>query len=65
MVVKNIIFQNMKMARETPLPPFMANAISNFHLDYLNLSLPCRKKYVTYYDCILQNYLLLMTIENR
>ena len=53
------------MARETPLPPFMANAISNFHLDYLNLSLPCRKKYVTYYDCILQNYLLLMTIENR
>ena len=33
-----IIFQNTLMARETP-PPFMANAILNFHFCFLNHSL--------------------------
>ena len=42
MVFKKIIFQNSLMANETPSrppPPFMANAILNFHFDYLNPSL--------------------------
>ena len=42
MVFKKIIFQNSLMALETPSrppPPFMANAILNFHFDYLNTSL--------------------------
>ena len=37
-----IIFQNRYMALETPLrppPPFMANAILNFHFDFLHPSL--------------------------
>ena len=34
-----IIFQNRYVALETPPPPFMANAILNFHFDYLNPSL--------------------------
>ena len=36
-----IIFQNRYVALETGLdpPPFMANAILNFHFDYLNSSL--------------------------
>ena len=42
MVFKKIIFQNSLMANETPSrppPPFMANAILNFHFDYLTPSL--------------------------
>ena len=42
MVFKKIIFQNRYVALETPsrpLPPFMANAILNFHFDYLTTSL--------------------------
>ena len=41
MVFKKIIFQNRYMALETPSrpPPFMANAILNFHFDYLHPSL--------------------------
>ena len=41
MVFKKIIFQNSLMANETPSrpPPFMANAILNFHFDYLHPSL--------------------------
>ena len=41
MVFKKIIFQNRYVALETPSrpPPFMANAILNFHFDYLNTSL--------------------------
>ena len=41
MVFKKIIFQNSLMANETPSrpPPLMANAIKNFHFDYLNTSL--------------------------
>ena len=43
MVFKKIIFQNSLMANETPPrpppPPLMANAIKNFHFDYLNPSL--------------------------
>ena len=44
MVFKKIIFQNSLMANETPSrppPPFMANAILNFHFDFLNPSLSC------------------------
>ena len=37
MVFKKIIFQNMYVALETP--PFMANAILNFHFDYWHTSL--------------------------
>ena len=38
-----IIFQNRYVAFETPSrpPPFMANAILNFHFDFLNPSLSC------------------------
>ena len=42
MVFKKIIFQNSLMANETPSrppPPFMANAILNFHFDYRHPSL--------------------------
>ena len=41
MVLKKIIFQNRYVALETPSrpPPFMANAILNFHFDYLTPSL--------------------------
>ena len=42
MVFKKIIFQNSLMANETPLrppPPFMANAILNFHFDFPGTSL--------------------------
>ena len=42
MVFKKIIFQNRYVALETPsrpLPPFMANAILNFHFDFLTPSL--------------------------
>ena len=43
MVFKKIIFQNSLMANETPSrpppPPFMANAILNFHFDYVTPSL--------------------------
>ena len=41
MVFKKIIFQNSLMANETPSrpPPFMANAILNFHFDYRHTSL--------------------------
>ena len=38
MVLKKIIFQNRYVALETP-PPFMANAILNFHFDYWHPSL--------------------------
>ena len=38
MVFKKIIFQNRYVALETP-PPFMANAILNFHFDFLTPSL--------------------------
>ena len=38
MVFKKIIFQNKYVALETP-PLFMANAILNFHFDFLNPSL--------------------------
>ena len=43
-----IIFQNRYLALETGLdpPPFMANAILNFHFDYLNPSL--RYNYLGY-----------------
>ena len=53
MVFKKIIFQNSLMANETPSrpPPFMANAILNFHFDYLKPSL-------TYYF-----YLLLLLLQ--
>ena len=36
-----IIFQNSLMANETPSrpPPFMANALLNFHFDYWHTSL--------------------------
>ena len=39
--LKNIIFQNRYVALETPSrpPPFMANAILNFHFDYWHTSL--------------------------
>ena len=36
---KKIIFQNRYVALETPSRPFMANAILNFHFDYLTPSL--------------------------
>ena len=41
MVFKKIIFKNRYVALETPSrpPPFMANAILNFHFDYLTPSL--------------------------
>ena len=41
MVFKKIIFQNRYVALETGLvpPPFMANAILNFHFDYVTTSL--------------------------
>ena len=41
MVFKKIIFQNRYVALETPLrpPPFMANAILNFHFDFPHTSL--------------------------
>ena len=42
MVFKKIIFQNRYVALETPSrprPPFMANAILNFHFDFLHTSL--------------------------
>ena len=41
MVFKKIIFQNSLMANETPSrpPPFMGNAILNFHFDFLHPSL--------------------------
>ena len=41
MVFKKIIFQNRYVALETGLdpPPFMANAILNFHFDFLHPSL--------------------------
>ena len=42
MVFKKIIFQNRYVALETPRdhpPPFMANAILNFHFDYPHPSL--------------------------
>ena len=42
MVFKKIIFQNSLMANETPSrppPPLMANAIKNFHFDYVTTSL--------------------------
>ena len=42
MVFKKIIFQNRYVALETPSrppPPFMANAILNFHFDFLKPSL--------------------------
>ena len=41
MVFKKIIFQNRYVALETPSrpPPFMANAILNFHFDYPHPSL--------------------------
>ena len=41
MVLKKIIFQNRYVALEIGLdhPPFMANAILNFHFDFLNTSL--------------------------
>ena len=41
MVFKKIIFQNRYIALETPSrpPPLMANAILNFHFDFLNPSL--------------------------
>ena len=41
MVFKKIIFQNSLMANETPSrpPPFMANAILNFHFDFPHPSL--------------------------
>ena len=41
MVFKKIIFQNRYVALETGIdpPPFMANAILNFHFDFLNPSL--------------------------
>ena len=45
MVFKKIIFQNRYVALETgldPPPPFMANAILNFHFDFLNPSLSVR-----------------------
>ena len=43
MVFKKIIFQNSLMANETPSrpPPFMANAILNFHFDFPHTSLIC------------------------
>ena len=46
MVFKKIIFQNSLMANETPSrpPPFMANAILNFHFDFLNPSLIYKAK---------------------
>ena len=47
MVFKKIIFQNSLMANETPSrppPPFMANAILNFHFDYVTTSLTCFEK---------------------
>ena len=37
--LKKIIFQNRYVALETPLPPFMAKTIVNFHFDYLYPSL--------------------------
>ena len=44
MVFKKIIFQNRYVALETGLdPPFMANAILNFHFDFLHPSLIMRK----------------------
>ena len=39
MVFKRIFFQNRFMVLDPP--PFMANAILNFHFDYLNPSLRC------------------------
>ena len=42
MVFKKIIFQNRYVALETPSrpsPPFIANAILNFHFDFLTTSL--------------------------
>ena len=46
MVFKKIIFQNSLMANETPSRPplpFMANAILNFHFDFLHPSLSHRR----------------------
>ena len=45
MVFKKIIFQNRYVALETPSrpPPFMANAILNFHFDFLHPSLTQRQ----------------------
>ena len=48
MVFKKIIFQNSLMANETPSrppPPFMANAILNFHFDYWHTSLTNEQKW--------------------
>ena len=39
-----IIFQNRYVALETP-PPFMANAILNFHFDFLNPSLISKQRF--------------------
>ena len=48
MVFKKIIFQNRYVALETPSrpPPFMANAILNFHFDFLTPSLIQAMKYI-------------------
>ena len=42
-----IIFQNRYVALETPSrpPPFMANAILNFHFDFLNPSLTVKTSF--------------------
>ena len=47
MVFKKIIFQNSLMANEPPPrppPPFMANAILNFHFDFLHTSLTSNER---------------------
>ena len=52
MVLKKIIFQNRYVALEIGLDPphFMANAILNFHFDFLNTSLTYTiRRYVLLY----------------
>ena len=44
--LKKIIFQNRYVALETPPPPFMANAILNFHFDFLTTSLKENHKHI-------------------
>ena len=63
MVFKKIIFQNRYVALETPSrpPPFMANAILNFHFDYLTTSLS--ESHYSWYK-ILQNKFLANEDEN-
>ena len=64
MVFKKIIFQNSLMANETPSrpPPFMANAILNFHFDYLNTSLTKFTKWIKSQEKI--NILFKMRTQN-